>query len=170
MLEINNQYTLFKRQIDTEVLKSFFNGTLEEDVDKLPIKLVPKSKNTSRCCIYKERAMVRYRIMEFLGINIEKDDDEYKPLSEYARAVLNEDPEELPVLTTLSAGCYGCPPEQYRISDACRGCFARPCTVNCPKDAIVFIDGKAHIIAEKCIKCGKCYGVCPYHAVLAGSL
>ena len=166
MLEINNQYTLFKRQIDTEVLKSFFNGTLEEDVDKLPIKLVPKSKNTSRCCIYKERAMVRYRIMEFLGINIEKDDDEYKPLSEYARAVLNEDPEELPVLTTISAGCYGCPPEQYRISDACRGCFARPCTVNCPKDAIVFIDGKAHIIEEKCIKCGKCYGVCPYHAVL----
>ena len=35
MLDINNQYTLFKRQIDTEVLKSFFNGTLEEDVDML---------------------------------------------------------------------------------------------------------------------------------------
>ena len=166
MLEINNQYTILRRQIDTEVLKLFFNGTLENEVDKLPIQIIPKDRNPSRCCIFKERAMVRYRIMALLGINIEKYDDEYKPLKEYVEEILEKDPDELPVLTTISVGCHGCPPEQYRISDACRGCFARPCATNCPKDAIVFIGGQAHIIEEKCIKCGKCYGVCPYHAVL----
>ena len=76
MLEINNQYTILRRQIDTEVLKLFFNGTLENEVDKLPIQIIPKDRNPSRCCIFKERAMVRYRIMALLGINIEKYDDE----------------------------------------------------------------------------------------------
>lgn len=166
MLEINNQYNLLRRRIDTEVLKLFFQGKLESDVDRLPIEIIPKDRKPSRCCIFKERAMVRYRIMALLGINIEKYDDEYKPLKEYAKEIIKKDPEELPVLTTISVGCHGCPNEQYRISDACRGCFARPCTTNCPKDAIVFIDGKAHILEDKCIKCGKCYGVCPYHAVL----
>ena len=166
MLEINNQYNLLRRRIDTEVMKLFFADKLESNVDRLPIEIIPKDRTPSRCCIFKERAMVRYRIMALLGINIEKYDDDYKSLKEYAHEVIEKDPEELPVLTTISVGCHGCPPEQYRISDACRGCFARPCTTNCPKDAIVFIDGKAHILEDKCIKCGKCYGVCPYHAVL----
>jgi len=164
MLELNNQYTQMRRLIDTEVLKLFFSDRMDE-LDKLQYRIIPKDRIPNRCCIYKERAMVRYRVMALLGIDIEKFDDEEKPLKEYFDEVWEKDPETLPVLTTISTACYGCPPEQYRISDACRGCFARPCKVNCPKDAIIFIDGKAHINEEKCIKCGKCMEVCPFHAV-----
>ena len=154
MLELNNQYTAMKRRIDTEVLKLFFAGKLDE-LDRLPFTIIPKDRTPNRCCIYKERAIVRYRIMALLGIDIERFDDEMKPLSEYAKEVMQEDPPVLPLLTTISTGCYGCPPDQYRISDACRGCFARPCMANCPKDAIVFINGQAHINEERCIRCGK---------------
>ena len=35
MLELNNQYNAMKRRIDTEVLKIFFEGKLDE-LDKLP--------------------------------------------------------------------------------------------------------------------------------------
>lgn len=166
MLELNNQYTLMKRKIDTEVLKCFFDDTLVERADKLPFEIIPKTRTPFRCCIYKERAMVRYRIMALAGIDIERDDDEEKPLREYMQEVLEEDKPPLPLLTTIITGCSGCPKSQYRISDGCRGCFARPCMSNCPKDAIVFINGQAHIQEDRCIRCGKCMEVCPFHAVV----
>lgn len=166
MLEVNNQYTLMKRKIDSEVMKHFFNDTLIDNADRLPIDIIPKTRVPNRCCIYKERALVRYRIMALAGINVEREDDEYRSLSSYMEEVLKEDKPPLPILTTIETGCSGCPKSVYRISDGCRGCFARPCTSNCPKDAIVFLNGRAHIQEERCIKCGKCMEVCPFHAVV----
>ncbi len=166
MLEINNQYTLMKRRIDTEVLKAFFAGDLEEIVDTLPIKIIPRERVPNRCCVYKERAMVRYRIMSLLGVDIDRDDDELKPLRKFVQETLAQDPPVLPTLTTISPGCSSCPDEQYHITDSCRGCFARPCMANCPKDAIVFVNGRARIIEERCVNCGKCLEVCPFHAVV----
>lgn len=166
MLEINNQYTLMKRKIDTEVLKRFFKGTLEETADRLPIEIIPKERVANRCCIYKERALVRYRILTLAGVNVEEDDDEFRSIKSYVEDIMKEDKPPLPILSTISTGCSGCPKSVYRISDGCRGCFARPCTSNCPKDAIVFLNGRAHIQEEMCIKCGKCMEVCPFHAVV----
>ena len=166
MLEINNQFTFMKRRLETEVIKSFFKGTLIEDVDKIPVVIIPKDRIPNRCCIYKERAMLRYRIMAMMGIDIERFDDEMKPLSEYVKEVMEKDQPAAPMLTTISTACYGCPPEQYRVTDQCRGCFARPCTANCPRDAIDFSTGKAHINTDRCVRCGKCKEVCPYTAII----
>jgi [FeFe] hydrogenase (group B1/B3) len=166
MLEINNQYTLMKRRIASEVLKAYFSGKLEEDIDTLPIRIIPRDRDPNRCCVYKERAMVRYRIMALLGVDIDRNDDECKSLASYAKESLASENNPLPTLTTITPGCSSCPDEQYRITDSCRGCFARPCLANCPKEAIVFIDGKAKIDEQRCIKCGKCLDVCPFHAVI----
>ena len=110
--------------------------------------------------------MVRYRILTLRGVDLDNDDDEFKPLGEYVKEVLDKDEPSLPLLTTIKSGCYGCPKDQYRISDACRGCIARPCMANFPRDAIVFINGQAHIQDDRCVRCGKCMEVCPFHAVV----
>lgn len=166
MLELNNQYTVMKRRIDAEVLRALFAGNLTQTVDSIPIKIIPREREANRCCIYKERAMVRYRIMALLGVDIGHDDDECKSLRAYAQEALAVPPVTLPTLTTITPGCSGCPDDQYRITESCRGCFARPCAVNCPKDAIVFVNGRAQIVEERCIACGKCVDVCPFNSVI----
>ncbi len=166
MLDKNNQYSKMKFHIDTEVLKHLFDGTLVRDADRIPIDICPQDRVPSRCCIYKERAVVRYRIMALAGYTLETDDDEYRSLSSYMEEALREDKPKLPLLTTIATGCSSCPQSHYEVSDACRGCFARPCASNCPKDAIVFQNGKAVIQRDKCIKCGKCMERCPFHSIV----
>ncbi len=46
--------------------------------------------------------------------------------------------------------------------DYCNGCTH--CLDRCPTQAIRVVDGKAKIIESRCIDCGECLKVCPYHA------
>ncbi len=46
--------------------------------------------------------------------------------------------------------------------DFCNGCTY--CLDRCPTQAIRVKDGKAQIINERCIDCGECLKVCPFHA------
>ena len=166
MLDKNNQYAKIKFKIDTEVMRHLFEGTLVRDADRIPIDIVPSHRVPSRCCIYKERAVVRYRIMALAGYTLEDEDDEYRSLSSFMEEAMEEDKPKLPLFTTIAIGCSSCPKSQYQVSDACRGCFARPCSTNCPKDAIEFVNGKARINSDKCIKCGKCMERCPFHSIV----
>ena len=56
---------------------------------------------------------------------------------------MEEDKPKLPLFTTIAVGCSSCPKSKYQVSDACRSCFARPCSTNCPKDAIEYVTDKA---------------------------
>ena len=42
----------------------------------------------------------------------------------------------------------------------CRGCTT--CIKNCPTEAVRVRSGKATILNERCIDCGKCSTRCPY--------
>lgn len=48
-------------------------------------------------------------------------------------------------------------------SKACQ--FCQKCIKWCPQDAIIEQNGKAFIVAEKCIGCGECLAVCRFDAV-----
>ena len=53
----------------------------------------------------------------------------------------------------------------YTVSNLCQGCAGRACQVNCPKDAIRVVNGKAIIDNQKCVNCGLCQKACPFHAI-----
>ncbi len=154
-----------RTKILIKIAESFFADKFE-DADRIPLELRPKEQQPSRCCIYKDRAVLKYRCMAGLGMAPDEETDELKTLKEYGKDALKR--EELPKskLSVIDIACSACIKSQYMVTNACRGCFAQPCRLNCPRDAITIVNGRAHIDPEKCVNCGKCHEVCPYHSII----
>ncbi|MDO4627728.1 MAG: monomeric [FeFe] hydrogenase [Planctomycetia bacterium] len=164
---MRNGVEYMRRELMIRLVRLFDQEILEEELDKIPVRLRPKDGEASRCCIYHDRAVLKYRLMALLGFSCEKEKDELRTLREYKQeADARTEAPQGPPLTVCTAGCSGCPDNSYVVTGNCRGCFARPCMYNCPKDAITVVNQVSHIDYAKCIKCGKCMAVCPFHAIV----
>ncbi len=161
----DNFKTRIKKELLAKIIRAFQDDRLDE-LDRIPIEERPIDGEHSRCCIYLDRAIIKYRCMALLGMSIEDEQDELTSLAQYAQQALKRDKINLPVLTVIHEGCKACVPSHIEVTNACHGCFASPCILNCPRNAIEKIDGKAWIDPKKCVFCGKCIAVCPFHAII----
>ena len=171
-----NGSTYLRRELLIRLVRAFDEGTLCDEIDRIPVLMRPKDADASRCCIYHDRAVIKYRLMALLGISAEEETDEAKTLSSYLDEVLDSAPrpaaaDEPPQrrhapLSVCGPACSGCPDAQVVSTPNCRGCFARPCVYSCPKNAITVLNGHSTIDQSKCIKCGKGIAACPYHAIV----
>ncbi|RJP56592.1 MAG: 4Fe-4S dicluster domain-containing protein [Candidatus Auribacter fodinae] len=162
----DNKATMIRRELMVKIAQLYFKGTLCEEINRIPIEMFPKRSGRIRCCIHKDRAMIKYRCIAILGHRVEDEADELKPLSEYAREALERTEIDPPVLTVLDEGCSSCVKVNYFVTNACQGCVARPCMINCPRKAISMENGHARIDNQKCVNCGLCKKACPYHAII----
>lgn len=167
-MKYQNNATLIRKNLLIKVAQAFFAGKLPETVDSIATEMFPKTnRELLRCCVYKERAIIRHRIMCILGFSVEEDYNEAVPLREYAEKALHREIDKSgEILSVLDIACSGCVQSQYLITNACRGCMARPCKLNCPKKAIKVTAGQAAIDYDLCVDCGRCMQVCPYHAII----
>ena len=161
-----NEIVHMRKSLAAELLIHYFNDTLFDEIDHVPLKRAPKTKASLRCCVYKDRAMYRYRLLSLLGIDVENDDDEFRAISSYAEEALERKTISSKILTIIDIACAACQQNSYLVTDVCKGCVARPCESNCPTNAIQIINGKSLINQELCISCGKCKEVCPYNAIV----
>ncbi len=166
MLALNNKVNYLKKSLAAELLKLFFEDELHTKINNIPIERAPKFSQPVDCCIFKDRAMVRNKIMALLGINIEKEEDETKDLSFFLEKALKREKVNCPVLTVIDIACHSCEKEHYYVTDLCQGCSARPCESNCPVGAIKVVNGRSVIDQNKCVKCGRCKEMCPYNAIV----
>lgn len=128
-----------------EVARLYWNGELNEHILDIPYTIVPGTKPTMRCCVYKERAIVAERVRMAQGGHASNPN----------------------IIEVIEIACDECPSAGYSVSDSCRGCLAHRCADACRKDAIWFDDNYvAHIDKSKCVNCGACAKVCPYSAIL----
>lgn len=127
------------------VAKLAFQDELESKKKSIPHWIIPGAKPRFRCCVHKERAIVRDRAFLAEGEDLP-----------YGNAGL---------IQVIEPACEECPVYRFRVTESCRGCITHRCFENCPKKAIHISDRKAVIDYENCIECGICKKSCPYDAI-----
>ncbi|MBR2300537.1 MAG: monomeric, partial [Bacteroidaceae bacterium] len=166
----NNNVMFVRYQLLTKLVKMWKEDTLSTKIDRMLLDLYPRKRNPKgRCCVYKERAVMKYKTMAMLGFDMSDEVDEGERLSSYVNRMMERDmpDDKRGILSVMDEACSSCVKINYEVTHLCRGCVARPCYTNCPKDAIWYDkEGKAHIDHDKCISCGKCHQACPYHAIV----
>jgi [FeFe] hydrogenase (group B1/B3) len=157
-----------RRELLVRLAEAIFRGDLPERVDRIPLEMLPRDGRGHglRCCIHRERAVLRYRAMAMLGFGIEDETDELKPLAAYAREALARKRRDPRLLTVIADACSACVRAAYFVSNACRGCMAQSCALDCPKEAIRMEGGHAVIDPERCVNCGRCRDSCAFNAIV----
>ena len=135
-----------KHDVLYEVAKAALEGNLEEKRDHIPNKLIPGPSPQFRCCIYKEREIIRQRIRLAEGKAPGSVDDGN-------------------ILQVIRSACEDCPISRYVVSDNCQNCIGKACINACNFNAISIGSHRSHIDPSKCKECGKCAKACPYHAI-----
>ena len=163
-----NNTMIVRRELMSKLISHFKEGTLIEEIDRIPLQMSPKNAQArGRCCIHKERAVLKYKMLPILGYRIDEEEDELTPLSDYAKRALERKETNKTILTVVDEACTACVKTNYVVTNLCKGCVARSCYMNCPKDAITFMEnGQAHINHAKCINCGICKEACMYHSIV----
>lgn len=141
----------WKFDVLRELASMAFKGTLNDDrVAELPRKLIPGTRADSRCCVYKEREILRKRARLTLG-KMADDFAEYNPRQ---------------IVQVIDAACDGCTIRKIQITDNCRKCMAKACMASCNFGAISMSANRATIDYTKCKECGLCAKNCPYNAIV----
>lgn len=169
-MAIKNNVMIVRQKLLTKLIELWKEDHLVAKIDRLPLELSPRNAQPKgRCCIHKERAVWKYKSLPLLGYDMTDETDELTPLSDYARRALERDRNlKENIMCVIDEACSSCVRINYDISNLCRGCVARACALNCPKNAIDFNKetGQARIDHSLCVSCGICHNSCPYHAIV----
>lgn len=139
-----------KHKIIEEVARLAWDDNLTEEAkEELVYKIIPGPKANYRCCIYKERELVRQRIRLCEGLCPTADPDKQSDN----------------IIQILEPACEECPISAYAVTDNCRLCVGKACQNSCSFGAISTGRDRSYIDPSKCRECGKCAQACPYSAI-----
>lgn len=166
----NNQSINIKKETMQKLIEAYLSDNFERNTRAIPFEIRPANSEVPyRCCIYKERAILKTRLIANLGFPLE-DDDERIDLTTYAKEAEERGEISKKHLTVLQQACKGCASNTILVTDLCQGCVARPCEQSCKFGAISVVNGKSVIDQEKCKKCQMCVKACPYNAIVKASV
>ena len=106
-----------KHDVLYEVAKLAFAGELEEKKDYIANQLIPGPAAHFRCCIYKEREIIRQRVRLAEGKAPGPVDDGN-------------------VIQVISSACEDCPISSYTVTENCQNCLGKACINACKFGAI----------------------------------
>lgn len=135
-----------KHKVLLEVAKLAFEGKLEESRDDIPYILIQGPNAKYRCCIYKEREIIRNR----------------SRLAEGKHLGLVNDGN---IMQVIEAACVDCPISSYVVTDNCQNCLGKACVNSCKFGACTPGPKRSQIDPQLCKECGLCAKACPYNAI-----
>ena len=141
----------FKFDVLREVSHRSFEGKLNESViDELAYLLIPGKRAEYRCCVYKEREIIRQRTRMAMGLAPTPEEQEH--------------PRQ--IVRVIEAACDGCNIHKILVTDNCRKCMAKSCMSACKFDAMKMGSDHAYVDYDKCKECGACVNACPFNAIV----
>ena len=147
MLESSNNIVSIKEEVLYTVAKLAFESNLEERVESLPFDMITGPQANFRCCIYKEREIIRQRIR----------------LAQGKSAAFGGKDES--IIQVLTSACEGCPINRFTVTDNCQKCIDKACQSSCRFGAVSMARDRAYIDPALCKECGQCVKACPYNAI-----
>ena len=149
-----------RRNVLIEVSRLAFEDSLSTQIESILTTVVTEDGPRHRCCVHKERAVLRQRINLALSQPMED------KLEEAASHALAGEKSNMPVINVMPEACDKCPLDKFIVTDACRNCIAHYCMAACPKKAITVLYDRAYIDKTKCVECGMCKKSCHYGAII----
>ena len=136
-------------KVNEAVCRLMWEGNVDSDhLEKIAYEISPGPKPEYRCCVYKEREIVRHRIRLACQKN-----------SEVGSTTTN-------VVQVIKPACDDCTIASYSVTDICRFCLGKACLNSCKFGAISQGEHRMRIDPLKCRECGMCAKACPYGAII----
>ncbi len=138
-----------KHRIMEDVARLAWKDELDEEhLEDLVYEVIPGPRPAYRCCVYKEREIVRQRVKLAMGENTRANKDS-----------TNE-------VQVIKPACDECSIASYSVTDNCRLCLGKACLSACKFGAITQGEFRTHIDSDKCKECGLCAKACPFGAIV----
>ena len=136
-------------RVNVEVCRLLWNKSFDHDNrEKIVYDISPGPKPDYRCCVYKEREIVRQRIRLSAQQNADFQDETSN------------------VVQVIRPACDDCTITAYFVTEICRFCLGKACLNSCKFGAIAPGENRMKIDPLKCKECGMCAKACPYGAIL----
>ena len=94
-----------KFEVNTEVARLAFAGELDEKANEIPYKLIPGRTPHYRCCVYREREIIRERVQLAMG-----------------RSAMSGQKNKN-IVQVIEAACEGCPINRFNVTNNCQMCM-----------------------------------------------
>ena len=166
MRGIPSLITDIRKKVFTEVARLAYSGEDYTKAEDLPFLIVPGDQPLHRESIFLERAIAGERVRLAMGLSVRSVQTRSLMTEGMDHAAIAQQYYEPPLINVIPYACHVCPTNQYKVTIGCQNCLAQSCQQVCPRDAIIFKNGRSFIETEKCIKCGKCAAACPYNAII----
>ncbi len=157
--------TFLRREVFKNVADASYEGWDTEQIKQIPYTIIEGDTPKYRDSIERERNIVRARVRLAMNMDLHAEcgdnfvDD--MNLEELGSRRVSQD-----LLKVIPPACEACEEKSFFVTNSCHGCLAQPCISVCPVKATSIKNGQSYIDQEACIKCGKCFDVCPYGSIV----
>ena len=106
-MAFTNNVMIVRHKLLASLVALWKENQLIERIDRIPLEENPRrSQPVGRCCIHKERAVTKYKLLPLLGWDMTDETDELTPVSAYARRTLERtDKIKQNILSEINENC-----------------------------------------------------------------
>mgnify|MGYP003368579581 FL=1 len=104
----DNFAMLTKRELLIRIVKLLKEENLVNGVKYIPVEMRPKNKRPIKCCVHKDRYILKHKIISILGFEITDEEIDLIPLSDFAQKALDNKNTKENILSVVHEACSAC--------------------------------------------------------------